>query len=93
MSRQTKESSEDSRAKGTFLRGGESPVQIKTRGDRQGGIERVWRMVESEERVLAKLLVDVFDVTAAFYRALALRVNPGCPDHAGSFGRIHESPT
>ena len=59
-------------AKDTFLKGGESRGAIQRRkADRQGGVER---SAGGEERDGAMLLLDVFDVVAAFSPALALKL-------------------
>ena len=55
----------------------ESSCQIKTDGDRQGGVERVLRCVGREECDGATLVLEVFDLVAAFPQALALQHSCG----------------
>ena len=71
MSRQARSRARVTRAKGHVLEGRRrSSCKTKTEGDRRGGVERVLRSAGGEERDGAMLLLGVFDVAAAFSRAL-----------------------
>lgn len=50
----------------------ESSCKTKRDGDRQEGVERVLRSAGREEHDGATLVLDVFNLVAAFSRALAL---------------------
>ena len=64
------------RAKGHIFEG-RRKSSCKTEGDRQGGAEKVLRSAGGEVPDGAMLLLRVFDITAAFARALALQASCG----------------